>query len=119
MKLLGTSDIFSLCIYLLLIDFSHLFSVIFTTLIKSFIFFYSPISFSSQEEDGEEAASTSKRSRKIEPSGRNLLQKKSVSAAKLDPDVRVSWSGDRFHAVDIPKDAPVWRKIFIRGNQVR
>jgi hypothetical protein len=80
--------------------------------------FTSPTLFSSQEEDGKEAVSKSKQSRKIDPLSQNLLQKKPVSGAKLDPDVRVSWSGDRLHAVVIPKDAPNWRKIFIRGNQV-
>ena len=32
---------------------------------------------------------------------------------------RLSWSGDKFHDVDFPSDASLWRKVFLRGLQMR
>ena len=32
---------------------------------------------------------------------------------------RMSWSGEKFHDVKFPSDAAYWRKIYLRGLQMR
>ena len=37
---------------------------------------------------------------------------------KEDEPERLSWSGEKFHEVDLPSDATMWNKIFLRGMQM-
>ena len=50
---------------------------------------------------------------------KNYLNNKTNNSEVSELQERISWSGEKFHDVTFPSDATHWRKIYLRGLQMR